>query len=114
MLLKALCIAIVGYTYYCILTPPKPGGEVSKTDDKFAKDSSFVYIHYLYATTIGPPSTIILTGLYLFLMWQGKIPSDIKLWQAVAVAIHLFVCHLRMEAYRELGRMFTVSLPVCT
>ncbi|KAF8946879.1 hypothetical protein BGZ52_008342, partial [Haplosporangium bisporale] len=77
-LLKATCMVLAGYAYYGIVVPPKAGTNVSKTDDKLAKDSSVVQVHIFYAMKIAPTTTILFTALYLYLLWQGKIPSSLE------------------------------------
>ncbi|KAG0329527.1 hypothetical protein BGZ99_001529 [Dissophora globulifera] len=112
MLTKAVCVAFVGYTYFFIVVPPKAGRNLSKTDDKLSQDSVIAKVHYYYATKVAPTTTIFLTAFYLYQLWQGKIPSDLKMWEAVATVVHLFVYRLRMDAYRELNRMFTYKIMI--
>ncbi|KAF9435905.1 hypothetical protein BGZ76_005272 [Entomortierella beljakovae] len=108
---KALCISAHTLALILSIRPP-PSSTTKEKSDKVKDEGLFSRIMLEIMPHFGQSAAAAATGLYIFLMSQGIISSQLKSWQAVASVAGILGYLLRVWSFRTLDRFFTFSLTI--
>ncbi|KAG0337042.1 hypothetical protein BG000_005887 [Podila horticola] len=110
MLTKAVCIAIQTAATCKALQRPK--STKAETRDKIRKETLLVNSYRALISPLGQSIVVSISTLYLVLVHQGTIPSELRTWQLVTVISSVLASALRYWAYKTLDRFFTFKLTI--
>lgn len=122
MLIKAILVTVTGLTFAFTITPPPSSRTVSVSKDKINVEGRLV--DFKAAPYILIALTLIETGVYLLLMYLGRLGHNqnivamqqlgvLEPWHVVASLVAVSAMALRRWAYSTLDRFFTVRQCVC-
>ncbi|KAF9973554.1 hypothetical protein BGZ73_003192 [Actinomortierella ambigua] len=107
MYVKVACVGILTLCQLRNMIPPHKSSPTDTAKDIAKMDvQKFMWIY----KNVTPTVTVLMSAAYVYLMKQGKIPTDVQPWHYASVVIGVVSTMFRWWSYKELDRFFTFDL----